>query len=269
MKVRRAAAIVLTPLTVLAMAFTAVPDGATAEDCRITDDGGTPDDDTDDKGVCTIRTWLNCDTAEEGKVATGLTGYPEFGLEPPPGSVTEGHGCGWPEIPLFGGVYQDTPYDFNFTGYPVGNIDSMTVELHDIHVGAGRAARTIPLEVRVSIDGKSPFGTTSIDNVQGEAFESPAPKTITVDLVASDTQASDSFRFTITNLGDVLGLDDHPGFGHANYHTVKVTIAPPSRELHGFVWGASEVPSGVIFNPDLSDPEFNAGTIVEAEAPTS
>lgn len=218
-------------------------------DCRV-DDRGTPNDDADNARLCTTAQYLSCEGAAAGKAHVygadqGGLGHPQLVSERPTTSFTEGGGCGQVENSTASGVSQDNIHDWTFEGYVDGNIDSLAVEVHDFDLREGRGAGSIELGVRMTIDGQSPFGYETIETATGE-FQAPALETIPVAIKTSDTGLTDGYQFTITGLGEALGTV-RAGDGLTGQH-VKITLDMPLGG-HIFVWGASEIPAGILVNP--------------------
>ena len=249
--------------TLLAMAL--VPSAAFAvaaaapEGCAVYDDAGTADA-ADDIVMCETTLYLSCeDTLDPAGKLHDIQVPVELTLDAPTESFTAAGGCGVPEVPLFSGVYQGTPYDFDIAGFTQGNIDTLTFELHDIHATQARMSGSMNLNVRITIDGQSPFGSEENTNVSGEPFQSPLTLDIPVEMVESSTGLSDGMFFTVTNLGQ-----DLPGLLSAElgaYHTLSVTIgfdALGSTGVQTPVWGATEVPASITVNGEIK------GTVVDA-----
>lgn len=225
-----------------AFAFDAPPEG----ECRV-DDRGTLDDTTDDADLCTVAAYLSCADAVGGKVqALPPVAVPNAQLvaERPTTSFTAGGGCGEFENSSSAGVSQDNIHDFTFQGFIDANIDSLTVELHDFNVGPERGSGEMPLGVRVAIDGASPFGFETISSQTGD-YEVPRMVDVVAEAIPSSTGLTESYVFTITGIGDVI-KSVTPGDG--KLREVKITINTPIGG-HVFVWGATEVPAGVLTNP--------------------
>lgn len=266
MRIRIAAAAALLPLASLAVAAT--PHEVPAEQCRVLDDAGTSAAD-DDLGVCTVPMYLQCDEATAGKVnvyAAVVGANAQFTADEPAGSFQAGDGCGEFENSYGTGVSQDNIHDMTFEGFVDANIDSLTFELHDLYLGAGRAGGAVELGLRILVDGTSPFGMEQIESETG-SYTVPAMQYIEVTPEAGD--ATMVYRFSVTGLGAfedmvVPGAD----FGAGEDHFVRFTITTPGDGLHTLVWGASEVPSGIVFNPaadQLAETVVDASKFAEPE----
>lgn len=246
-----------------ALAFAVTPaDTEETETCTTYSDAGTPDDTSDDIIMCEVANYLSCeDTLDPAGKVHDIQVPVKLTTIAPDTSFTAAGGCGVPEIPLFGGVYQNTPYDFDIAGYTKGNIDTLTFELHDIHATEARQSRTMNLAVRITIDELSPFGSEENTNVSGDPFDSPLTLDIPVEMVDSATGLSDGMFFTVTNLGEDLPELLDAGVG--DYHGIKVTIGFDATNATGLqvpVWGATEVPASITVNGEVK------GTVVDATA---
>lgn len=177
----------------------------------------------------------------------------------PSQSVTDGGGCG----ALDAGWVTNDLYDAAFIGNFTGNLREMTVSIHEFLLGNTRTSTTQKMRVYAEIDGVPlfPKGTTE-GAYTGRGF--------TVTPVVDNGGATHFVEFSITNIGyatdifDAEGklidvetggaaLEDGNGTGE---HTIKMFLGmegfpgedPP---LGGdmWVWDTTEVPSGIVFNP--------------------
>jgi len=210
---------VLSFVALLALAVGVVPAGAT---------------DVWEPNLVTEQVWFVCGNEKvanlEGNTATWDTA-------PPSQSVTEGAGCGTVDTPFM----QQAPgniYDATWTGWFEGNLDSLTVELHNIYVGPARATGKLNAAVRLFVDGTPVFGEL------GEE--------VTFDAVRSSTGLSEMITFSIDNIGYVserentehqIDLVMHGGETRHRGPTATDTVS-------GWVWDTIEVPSGIVFNPE-------------------
>lgn len=265
MKLRTTLAAALAPITLLAVAAT--PHDVAEEQCRVIDPGA-PETADDDLGVCTIPMYLQCDEAIGGKVnfyGAVVGANAEFTVDEPTGSFQSGDGCGEPENSYGSGVSQDNIHDMTFEGWVDANIDSMTFELHDLYLGAGRSGGPVEIGLRILVDGTSPFGTDTDEAATGE-FSVPAMYRFEVTPEVGEATAV--YRFSVTGLRAFDGMVV-PGaeYGAGEDHLVRFTIDTPSDGGHVLVWGASEVPSGVLFNPtddQLAETVIDASVFAEA-----
>lgn len=224
-----------------------VPDG-----CTLLDDGGTPDDPTDDVVACPVTAYYSCDGALGGKVhvpsslGTGVT----LTDQEPTGSFTAGEGCGQQETAQATGSATTSIYDLNATGFVNGNVDSVTVELHSIYASSLRAGGTVTLDVRLVVSGQSPVGFRETPGTgTGDPIASPESFLLEVPLEASATGLSESLTFTVTDLYELFPSLSVPGDGADRFQSLDVTVGVVEADWAGaFVWGATEVPASVTLN---------------------
>ncbi|MDQ3991616.1 MAG: hypothetical protein M3245_04820 [Actinomycetota bacterium] len=156
----------------------------------------------------------------------------------PTASVTQGAGCASFDNGLQGNN-QVSVQDTHFAGAFAGNLDKITVEVHNVHLGPARQSRTFTTNVRLLLDGESIFG--------------PNGKDVTVPGITSSTGASDVIRFTIVGLNR---MDEANDIEHDLLLTLSggaVAVpngANPLRDTQSlWVYDTTEVPSGLTFNP--------------------
>ena len=197
-----------------------------------------------------LDTFFHC--TGDSKVLNALTVQeaPSWDENAPTQSVTEGAGCGFADPGSRTGTNQENVYDAVFKGYHTGNLDSLTVRLHDIGLGPARTGAEQTLGVRVSVEGVSMFDTilpaaSPLDLVLGDPVPVPATTQITVKPVASETGASQLVEFTITG----LGFMEQPGAGTFD-REILVTVNSISEHASAWVMDTTEVPSGITFNPE-------------------
>jgi hypothetical protein len=250
-------------LSILPAALFSVAADAPSEGCSVLDAGADAVSTEDDVIICETANYLSCeDTLDPAGKLHDIRIPVKLVAAAPDTSFTAAGGCGVPEVPLFGGTIQDTPFDFDVADYTVGNIDTMTFELHDIHGTMARDGRTMTLNVRVTIDGKSPFGSEENTGTTGVVASSPRTLSIPVEMVDSSTGASDGMFFTITNIAQ-----DFPellAVGTGSDHKVAVTIAYDSLDtigVHTLVWGATEVPASITMNGAVRGTVIDATTV--------
>ena len=198
-----------------------------------------------------LETFFHC--TGDSKVLNALTVQdpPSWNETAPTASVTEGAGCGFADPGSRTGTNQENVYDAVFKGYHTGNLDSMTVRLHDIGVGPARTGAEQTLGVRVSVDGVSMFDThtpaeSPTDLVFGPPVPVPSTAEVKVTPVASETGASNLVEFTITGLGFL----QQPGAGTFD-REILVTVNSLSEHGSAWVMDTTEVPSGITFNPEI------------------
>jgi hypothetical protein len=177
----------------------------------------------------------------------------------PPGSVTDGNGCGGGDA----GWVTNPVYDVAFQGTFTGNLRDMTVHLHEFIVGNTRESETQEMRVYAEIDGVPLFPVGAIEGgFEGRAF--------TARPVSANSGATHAYEFTITNVGfanevldengDVVDVETggaalEDGDGEIE-HTLLLMVgidsfpgeSPPTGSTM-WVWDTTEVPSGIEFNP--------------------
>lgn len=258
----------IVPTAIGALAFAPSTAEVTAGDCSTLETVAVTDDATgevtqEDVLACPTASYLaGCDGAVGGKVYHQLTQGPvPLDFEAPSESFTAGAGCGTYEEPAFQGIEPGNPfYDLTIQGVVRGNIDELTVELHDIYVAEQRAGGDITLSARVEVDGESLFGTEELTNVGGDQTAT-TPRVIEVPVTpeVSETGISEALRFSIGDLYAQHGIEGQPGDGSDAYHTVRVTISVPPG-VHALVWDATEIPSGIYINQGLQGTVLEYGT---------
>jgi hypothetical protein len=187
---------------------------------------------------------------------TSTVAYVPWDTNPPPGSVTDGNGCGG----LDWGGYTNEFYDPAYRGTFKGNLRDMTVRVHTFLTNGARSAPTEPLRIYAEIDGVAlfPRGTQPDDG-----------RTVTVTPVAGNSGVTDLYEFSITNIGFANEVRDSAGNvidvetggaalenGHGSAeHTITLYIGhhggvtPSDPKVGMWVWDTTEVPSGITFNP--------------------
>jgi hypothetical protein len=183
-----------------------------------------------------------------------------WGTAPPSQSLQQGGGCGGVEY----GGYSNDQYDVAFEGTFTGNVRDLTIEVHQVLLGSVRTATTETLRLNMWIDEKPLFPI-------GPAPTDPKGRTVTVSPVPSANGTSEKFVFSITNIGyanevkddqgNVVGverggaaLEDGNG---SREHTFLIYLGTYGNSLDSDVktklgswgWDATEIPSGITFNP--------------------
>lgn len=296
MRIRTALALSALLPASLAFAVTTVEEEAST--CR-TDDTRTVTVESDDGTTsevpveyCEASLFAQCDNAVDRQGA-GKFILPTDGIEltgaAVPGSFQDGHGCGTIDEPVFGSTqHSASPYHYFLSGFlmDVGNVDTVTFEVHFLGPNIGYAGQELDLEMRMSIDGVSLFGTEEGLNVQGEPFQAPKRRTVKAVPTVSSTGLSSSFLVTVTGLADFMedSFASEPGQGTAfrqlavdlNFpHLPEPCVATPTNGTERcvpfgpspMVMGATEVPTGATFNTSgeqgVTTP---AGEVEETEA---
>lgn len=190
------------------------------------------------------RTYLVC--AGANKVQNESTPV-QWSTEAPTTSYTAGAGCGFadsgdsdPETaPVLG---EDPTGELVLAGTYTGNLDSLSVHLHAID-GPWTRSELFGMEIVTSVE------------VDGNVIYDSAGA-VDVSYVRSESGATILGEYTVTGIGLVEEAD-------LTEHEVIVRInANYSDDLYGWVWGATEIDSGITFNPSTP-----AGTRVRASQP--
>jgi hypothetical protein len=188
---------------------------------------------TEPPALRTERVWFHCAgqvPVQNVPFATGQV--PGWDTTAPTRSVQSGAGCGWYENA--GGAWlgpNRTTLDAEWEGTFRGNVDSLTVELHDVHVSAARATGVFLARATLLVDGKEHLNTGE----GGDLRLTPVP---------SQTRLSERMTFTLAG----LDLDDEPGTG-STVRRYRLVLRSLMEEQSAWVWDATEVPSGITFNP--------------------
>lgn len=215
--------------TVMALALVAAPAAATEEDVFV-------------PNLRTEQVWFHCegDTKVHDSVSYGSI---PWNTTAPTQSVTAGAGCGTADNPLQGNN-QVSVQDSHFGGWYDGNLDTMTVELHNIYVGRARAEGPLSFNIRLAVDGAPLLGD--------------AGKEVSVTPVRSSSGASEMVKFTIAGLGLVEEIEN---FEHDVLLTVtggapaaNAQVFPVRDTVSGWVYDTTEVPAGIVFNPATPEP---------------
>lgn len=181
---------------------------------------------------------------------------PSWDTSAPADSLQQGGGCVAMEMPWFNATCsgQTTPGEGAacFSGFFDGNIRDMTIDLYSILSRQARMEPPLTMVVRLEIDGEE------IVNGRATFFE-PEP--------AMDG-LGERFNFSVADLGcarevrnssgqliDVItdGFATEDGVGSERHEIfIEVDVSTLSSLQSGsmaWAWDASEVPSGVTFNP--------------------
>jgi hypothetical protein len=198
--------------------------------------------------------------------------YSGWNATAPSGSLQSGKGCLMAEP----GYISNETYDVAFRGSFTGNLQSVTVRIHQALLGSARPTLAETLRLGGSIDGSPIFPVGSLP-AQG--------RKVTVTPVGTTHGTVQLFEFTITNLGyaeEVLdeagnvidvrtgGIAKEHGDGTIEHElTLLIGVhgesVPDSSSANsgGWVWDSTETPGGLTFNP--SSPEQ---VTVAADLPT-
>ncbi|HEV3475239.1 MAG TPA: hypothetical protein VG602_07730 [Actinomycetota bacterium] len=172
----------------------------------------------------TERAYFKCAEGPKLQNVAVLQGtIPTWNTTPPAGSFTAGNGCGFYE-----NLANASGLNLEFKGTFTGNLDNLTVELHDIYASTGRPNHQILMRAVLTIDDE-PVVESALMNF---------PTT------ASSTGISEKIAFTFTE----LNFDEELGDG-TQVHNIHLVARGGTETQSLFVWDASEVPAGLTFNP--------------------
>lgn len=191
--------------------------------------------------------------------AGASSSYATWDTSPPPGSVTGGNGCGGWDAGGASNEFGDPVFEGTFAG----NLRSMTVRIYDFILANARQGATQELKVYAEIDGEPLFPRGPTANIYDG-------RNVTVTPVRKNSNLTDEYEFTITNIGFANEIKDAAGNvidvetggaaleeGNGTMeHTIKLLVGMATgiggsqpTGMDFFVWDTSEVPSGITFNP--------------------
>lgn len=269
-------AIAVAALLPASLAFTVAADGdASTSTCRVDEERTVTVDNGDGTTseapveYCETSIYAHCDgTLDEG--GAGKLHDPTAAIKLTPGapeaSFTEGAGCGTVDEPLFSASGTGaSPYQFAASGIgEAGNVDSLTFELHFLGPNAGYAGEPLYIDLEAELDSTSLFGTETTPDATGQnPTTTTTAQRIEVVPEVSDSGASVKVEFTITDVEQLFGVIGPDGqqfrsvsFSFGVPHTGQCGTLPTNDTprcvpsgFTGWVMGASEIPSGVTFNP--------------------
>lgn len=167
----------------------------------------------------------------QDKVKNGQSNW-GFSDKAPATSYTTGSGCGFVDTGLAGVNPGNNVYDAVAEGTFTGAVKSMNVELHDLVLGQveSNTLGAVSFTLRLEIDGVEVINTSDTDP-PAEA----SPTVSSSGLTQKITFGVDLSKAPITDEGE---------------HTYRLTIGKYYIDtFSGWVAGASEIPSGIAFNP--------------------
>lgn len=195
-----------------------------------------------------LETFFHCTGNSRVLNALTVQEAPSWDTTAPAASVQDGAGCGFADPGARTGTNQENVYDAVFKGSFTGNLDSLTLRLYDMGVGAARTGADQTLGIRLSIDGKSMFGThtpeaSPADLVLGEPVPVPSTATVTAKPSSVNSGVTNYVELTVTGLGFMT--EDGAG---RYVHDLVVTVNSASEAGSMWVLDTTEVPSGITFN---------------------
>ena len=178
----------------------------------------------------TERTWFTCaDGQRVQNVALAQRRYPGWSTTAPSASLSQGGGCAFYDNLVFGAVVNEYPIDVTWVGTFTGNLDRLTVDMTTLWP-ASVWPRQLQLQTILIVDNVAVLFTN-------------------VSLPPGSPGASYPARFSITD----IGLKPEDGNG-VRERQVRLTLRAVNEGQHVFVWGASDVASGMEFNPTTLAP---------------
>ena len=197
------------------------------------------------------RVYFHCNgPTKVGNVNLVAAGPVIWDTTPPAGSVTEGEGCGNLDPGAARGNNQGTIYDAQFQGTFTGNLEDLTIEVHNLLLNQIDTDGSYRIRVWLTIDG--------VEVIPNTTFVDVAPQ-------ASETGASHKFLFSVPNLGcsrEVLdeegnvvsvvtdGFVTQDGDGTSEHDVLLTLDSWFADRASAWVYDTTEVPSGITFNPD-------------------
>jgi hypothetical protein len=197
------------------------------------------------------RVYFHCNgPTKVGNLNLVTNGPVSWNTSPPAGSVSDGEGCGNLDPGAARGSNQATVYDAQFRGVFTGNLESLTVEVHNLLLNQIDLDGSYRIRVWLTIDGETIVPDTTFVDVAPEA---------------SATGASHKFLFSVPDLGcsrevldeegnvvDVVtdGLVRQDGDGTLEHDVLLTLDSWFTDRASAWVYDTTEVPSGITFNPD-------------------
>ncbi len=213
------------------------------------------DGETPTPGLATERVYAHCGDTQKVSNVEGGTPFGSDTTEPA-ASFSAGGGCGTADVVL-SPVENEAGEYLEFTAAHTGNLDSLTLELHMIDAGIVRVSETAPTgdvpnpgDPVPGIAFSEIYADTQVfitaadgETIRGFTGEARFPSE------RSATGISTRLRMTVTGIG-LLG-DDHTG-----EHTITVRVKTAdyyNGDSGAWVLDATEVPTGITFNPAVED----------------
>lgn len=175
------------------------------------------------------RVWFHCAGADR---STDNTLSPRWNrVAPNLAFVGSASGCRLVDVGGQRDATQGTTLDATWRGTYTGNLDSLTIDVHNVNAGRSRLGGVMDVHVRLSVDGK-PVLT---DGAAHGRFVKVVP-------TEANSGVTYAVRFSITDIGMLSEVDDKE-------HEVVLTLAADTDHESVWTYDSTEVPSGLFFNP--------------------
>ena len=168
--------------------------------------------------------------AKDDSVFVAAGDLPTWNTTPPAGAF-QGDGAGCGQHDPNGG---SGPADAAWKGTFKGALTSLTVSAHAIYAGSARTGSPFKVVASLEIDGKKRL--------------TDVPVTVTA--IPSDTRLSELIEFTVTGLN----------IKTKGTHTITLGLDSDTGTQTIWVYDATEVPSGITFNPATPAPAAQTAT---------
>jgi len=148
-------------------------------------------------------------------------------------------GCLFASVGASAGANYHNIYDMVASGSFLGNLDSLTIRFYMIPVSARIQGGAVTVQLRLGIDGKSMFGTTTGTTTGTEAPNAGSVKT--TNSIATDVPGVYGYELTVTGLNFV---DDESA-----EHTVEISVhTTETASIYPMDWASA--PGSITFNPE-------------------
>ncbi len=177
----------------------------------------------------TERVYFKCVDGQKLQNIPRVNGaIPTWNTTAPTQAFAQG-GCGQYENLLTDGANPRNPHDAVWEGTFTGNLDNLSVEVHNIFVGAARTGGPFSARVKVFVDDVLYLN-------QGPVRLTPVP---------SSAGPSVKLAFSLTDFQ--LMTEDGDG---TQQRTITLVLGSFTEIQSLWVWGSTDAPSGITFNPE-------------------
>lgn len=168
----------------------------------------------------------------------------------PAGSYQTGNGCGW----LDPGHTSGGIHDANFSGAFTGNLKALTIEAHNLLLSQVDANNIRRITVGLTIDGTPLLATDTFVDMTPEISSTGLTEKflISIPSLGCTKDVLDAEGNVINVVTDGLATEDADG---TTVHQITLTLDSTYSDRGGaWVQDATEIPSGVTFNPETLAP---------------